>query len=76
MSNGGKAYRHGYYATLPHTRPQPASADVDFHGVLVVIVASLLIVLVMAVATDRTLLTEVDQSFRSMLTDLGLVFRR
>ena len=74
--SGGKAYRHGYYATLPHTRPQQVSADIDFHGILVVIVASLLIVLVTAVATDKTLLTQVDQSLRAMLSDLGLFFRR
>ncbi len=76
MSNGGKAYRHGYYATLPHTKPQQASASMDFQGVLVVIIAALLIVLVTAVATDRTLLTQLDESFRAMLTDLGLLFRR
>src|SRR5438477_7812657 len=74
--SGGKAYRHGYYATLPHTKPQPASAGIDFDGILVVIIASLLIVVVTAIATDRTLLTQVDQSFRAMLTDLGLFFRR
>jgi hypothetical protein len=74
--SGGKAYRHGYYATLPHTRAQPASTGVDFQAVLVVIVASLLILLVTAIATDRSLLTEVDQSVRAMLNDLGLFFRR
>ena len=74
--SGVKAYRHGYYATLPPTRPQPAPAAMDFDGILVVIIASLLIVLVIALATDRTLLTQLDQSFRSMLTDLGLFFRR
>jgi len=74
--SGGKAYRHGYYATLPPTRPQPASAGMDFDGILVVIIASLLIVMVIALATDRTLLTQLDQSFRAMLTDLGLLFRR
>jgi len=74
--SGGKAYRHGYYATLPHTKPQQPSAGIDFDGVLVVIIASLLIVVVTAIATDRTLLTQVDQSFRAMLTDLGLFFRR
>ena len=74
--SGGKAYRHGYYATLPHTKPQQASAGIDFDGVLVVIIASLLIVLVVALATDRTLLTQLDQSFRSILSDLSLFFRR
>ncbi len=74
MSSGGKAYRHGYYATLPHTTP--ASAGIDVDGILVMIVASLLIVLVTAVATDRTLLTSIDDSFRSLATDLGLLFRR
>jgi len=74
--SGGKAYRHGYYATLPPTKPQQTSAGTDFEGILVVIVASLLIVLVTAIATDRTLLTQVDQSFRAMLSDLGLLFRR
>jgi len=74
--SGGKAYRHGYYATLPHTKPQQPSTGIDFDGVLVVIIASLLIVVVTAIATDRTLLTQVDQSFREMLTDLGLFFRR
>ena len=73
--SGGKAYRHGYYATLPHTTPQQASAVIDFHGIVVVVVLSLLIVLITAVATDRTLLTQVDQSFRAMLTDLGLFAR-
>ena len=74
--SGGKAYRHGYYATLPHTRPQQAAPSIDFDGILVVIVASLVIVLVTAVATDRSLLTSVDLSLRSMLSDLGLLFRR
>jgi hypothetical protein len=74
--SGGKAYRHGYYATLPPSKPQPASASTDFEGILVVIVASLLIVLVTAIATDRTLLTQVEQSFRAMLSDLGPLFRR
>ncbi|HEX9265925.1 MAG TPA: hypothetical protein VF965_00425 [Candidatus Limnocylindria bacterium] len=73
--SGGKAYRHGYYATIP-TRPQQASAGMDFDGILVVIIASLLIVLVVALATDRTLLTQLDQSFRSILSDLSLFFRR
>jgi len=48
----------------------------DFDGILVVIIASLLIVLVVALATDRTLLTQLDQSFRSILSDLSLFFRR
>jgi len=74
--SGGKAYRHGYYATLPHARPQQAPAGIDLEGILVVIVASLLIVFVTAIATDRTLLTTLDQSFRAMLSDLGLFFRR
>jgi len=74
--SGGKAYRHGYYATLPPTRPQQAAPSIDFDGILVVIIASLVIVLVTAVATDRSLLTFVDQSLRSMLSDLGLLFRR
>ncbi len=74
--SGGKAYRHGYYATAPHTRPQQAAPSIDFDGILVVIIASLVIVLVTAVATDRSLLTSVDQSVRSMLSDLGLLFRR
>lgn len=76
MSSGGKAYRHGYYATLPHTTPQSASARIDFDGILVMVVASLLIVLVAAVATDRTLLTAIDDSVRSLAADLGLFFRR
>ena len=74
--SGGKAYRHGYYATLPHTRPQQAAASIDFDGIVVVIIASLVIVFVTAVATDRSLLTSVDQSLRSLLSDLGLLFRR
>ena len=74
--SGGKAYRHGYYATLPHTRPQQAAPSIDFDGIVVVIVASLVIVFVTAVATDRSLLTSVDQALRSMLSDLGLLFRR
>ena len=74
--SGGKAYRHGYYATLPHARPEKASAGIEFQGILVMIIASLLIVVVTAIATDRTLLTQVDQSFRAMLTDLGLFFHR
>jgi hypothetical protein len=74
--SGGKAYRHGYYATLPHTKPQQASAGTDLQGIFVVIVASLLIVLVTAIATDRTLLTQFDQALRAMLSDLGLLFRR
>ena len=74
--SGGKAYRHGYYATLPHTKPQQAAPTIDFDGVLVVIIASLLIVLVTAVATDRSLLTSVDQSLRSLVSDLGLLFGR
>ncbi len=74
--SGGKAYRHGYYATLPPTKPQQASAGIDFEGILIVTVASLLIVLVTAIATDRTLFTQVEQSFRAMLSDLALLFRR
>ena len=74
--SGGKAYRHGYYATLPPTRPQQAAPRIDFDGILVVIIASLVIVVVTAVATDRSLLTSVDQSLRSLLSDLGLLFRR
>ncbi len=74
--SGGKAYRHGYYATLPHTRPQQAAPSIDFDGIVVVIIASLVIVFVTAVATDRSLLTSVDQLLRSMLSDLGLLFRR
>ena len=76
MSSGGKAYRHGYYATLPHTTPQSGSARIDFDGILVMLVASLLIVLVAAVATDRTLLTSIDDSLRSLGANLGLFFRR
>ncbi len=74
--SGGKAYRHGYYATLPHTTPQQAAPSIDFDGIVVVIIASLVIVFVTAVATDRSLLTSVDQLLRSMLSDLGLLFRR
>jgi hypothetical protein len=74
--SGGKAYRHGYYATLPPTKPQQASAGIDFEGILIVTVASLLIVLVTAIATDRTLFTQVEQAFRTMLSDLALLFRR
>src|SRR5438445_483970 len=51
--SGGKAYRHGYYATLPHTKPQQTSAGIDFDGVLVVIIASLLIVVVAAKAHEK-----------------------
>jgi hypothetical protein len=75
MSSGGKAYRHGYLATLPHTT-QTAPKGMEFEGILVVIVASLLIVLITAVATDRTVLTSIDDSLRSMVTDLGLLFGR
>ncbi|TMC67798.1 MAG: hypothetical protein E6J15_14180 [Chloroflexi bacterium] len=74
--SGGKAYRHGFYATLTPAKPQEASAGTDFEGILVVIVASLLIVLITAIATDRTLFTQFEQSFRAMLSDLGLLFRR
>jgi hypothetical protein len=74
--SGGKAYRHGYYATLPHTRPQQAAPSVNFDSILVVIIASLVIVLVTAIATDRSLLTSVDQSLRSIVSDLGLLFGR
>ena len=74
--SGGKAYRHGYYGTLPHTTPQRAAPRIDFDGIVVVIIASLVIVLVTAVATDRSLLTSVDQSLRSLFWDLGLLFRR
>jgi hypothetical protein len=75
MSSGGKAYRHGYLAALPHAT-QTASKGMEFEGILVVIVASLLIVLLTAVATDRTVLTSIDDSLRSMVTDLGLLFGR
>jgi hypothetical protein len=68
--SGGKAYRHGYIATLPHTRPQPADAGVDFEGILIVIVASMLIVFVTALATDPSLLSTAEQSLRAMLSDL------
>jgi hypothetical protein len=74
--SGGKAYRHGYYATLPHARPQQAAPSVNFDSILVVIIASLVIVLVTAIATDRSLLTSVDQSLRSIVSDLGLLFGR
>ena len=74
--SGGKAYRHGYYATLPPTKPQQASEGTGFESILVVIVASVLIVLITAIATDRTLFTQVEQLFRAMLSDLGLLFRR
>jgi hypothetical protein len=74
--SGGKAYRHGYYATLPHTRPQPTSEGVDFEGVLIVIVASLLIVFVTALATDPSLLGSAEQWLRAMASDLGVLLRR
>ncbi len=74
--SGGKAYRHGYYATLPHARPQQAAPSINFDSILVVIIASLVIVLVTAFATDRSLLTSVDQSLRSIVSDLGLLFGR
>ncbi len=68
--SGGKAYRHGYYATLPHTQPQRASAGVDFDGILVVIVASMLIVFVTALATDPSLLGSAEQWLRAVLGDV------
>ena len=74
--SGGKAYRHGYYATLPHARPQQPAPSINFDSILVVIIASLVIVLVTAIATDRSLLTSVDQSLRSIVSDLGLLFGR
>jgi len=74
--SGGKAYRHGYYATLPHARPQQAAPSINFDSIVVVIIASLVIVLVTAIATDRSLLTSVDQSLRSIVSDLGLLFGR
>lgn len=73
--SGGKAYRHGYYATLPHTTPQRASAGMDFDGILVVIVLSMLIVVVTALATDRSLLSGVEQSFRAFASDVTQLFR-
>jgi hypothetical protein len=74
--SGGKAYRHGYYATLPNTRVEPASAGIDFDGILIVIVASLLIVFVTALATDPSLLATAQQWLKAMLSDLGLLLRR
>jgi hypothetical protein len=68
--SGGKAYRHGYYATLPHARPQRESAGIDFEGILIVIVASMLIVLVTALATDPSLLPTAEQWLRTVLSDL------
>ena len=68
--SGGKAYRHGYYATLPNARPQPASEGVDFDGIFIVIVASMLIVFVTALATDPSLLGSAEQWLRAVLSDL------
>src|SRR5436305_15078732 len=68
--SGGKAYRHGYYATLPHARPQPASGRVDFDGIFIVIVASMLIGFVTALATDPSLLGSAEQWLRAVLSDL------
>lgn len=73
--SGGKAYRHGYYATLPHTRPQAESARIDFQGILIVIVASMLIVFVTALATDPSLLANVERSLQTMLSNLGVIRR-
>lgn len=73
--SGGKAYRHGYYATLPHTTPERASTGMDFEGIMVVIVLSVLIVLVTAIATDRSLLSATEQSFRALASDLTQLFR-
>src|SRR5438309_12076552 len=68
--SGGKAYRHGYYATLPNARPQPASGGVDFDGIFIVIIASMLIVFVTALATDPSLLGSAEQWLRTVLSDL------
>lgn len=74
--SGGKAYRHGYYATLPHTRPQPVSEGIDFQGILIVVVASMLIVFVTALATDPSLLATAEQGLRATQADLGQLLRR
>ena len=59
--SGGKAYRHGYYATVPHTRQHVAEGSTDLEAMFVVIFAAMLIVLVAAVATDPTLSAAIGQ---------------
>ena len=73
--SGGKSYRHGYYATIPHTRPQVAEST-DFEAIFVVIFAAMLIVLIAAVATDPTLSTSIGQLVGTAWSEaVGLVTR-
>jgi hypothetical protein len=48
----------------------------DFQGMLIVIVASMLIVFVTALATDPSLLATAEQWLRAILSNLGLLLRR